>query len=123
MAGLRFAFPVEYVPDIDSAKRFYVDVFGYRVERDHPVFVQLRGADGNAFALAGDQPMEPGKNLELWWEVDDAEAALRELSSKAEIAMPLQQYPFGKVFAVANPAGERCYVLEWATERPSQPVE
>lgn len=122
MTSPRFAFPVEYVPDIESAKRFYVDVFGYEIERDHPAFVQLRDRDGNAFALAADEPMEPESRLELWWEVDNAEEAFKALSAEAEVAMPVQELPFGKVFGVADPAGQRRYLLEWAAERPSQVV-
>src|SRR5205823_11505546 len=31
----RFGFPLEYVPDIHAAKRFFVDVLGLELERDH----------------------------------------------------------------------------------------
>jgi hypothetical protein len=55
--------------------------------------------------------------------VDDAEAALRDLSAKADVAMPLRQLPFGDVLAVKDPAGRPRYVLEWAAQRPSQTVQ
>src|SRR4030095_6583695 len=42
----QFGFALEYVSDIDAAKRFYVDVFGLEVEREHPTFVQFRDAAG-----------------------------------------------------------------------------
>lgn len=119
----RFAFPVEYVTDIDAAKQFYVDTFGYRVERDHPAFVQLRATDGTAYAIATDAPSSEGAKLELYWEVDDVKAAHDELSQKAEISMPLSQLPFGTVFGVKDPAGQPRYLLQWAAERPSQTVE
>ena len=45
-----------------------------------------------------------------------------ELSSKAEILLPLKQMPFGKVFGIKDPAGRPLYLLEFAQERPSQTV-
>jgi len=44
------------------------------------------------------------------------------MSRKAEVAVPLEAKPFGKVFAIRDPAGRPRYILEWAKERPSQPV-
>src|SRR5439155_954567 len=38
----RFGFALEYVSDIDAAKRFFVDVLGLELERDHPTFAQFK---------------------------------------------------------------------------------
>lgn len=35
----RFGFALEYVSDVEAVKRFYVDVLGLEVEREHPTFV------------------------------------------------------------------------------------
>ena len=35
----RFGFVVEYVKEIEAAKRFYVDVLGLKVECEHPGYV------------------------------------------------------------------------------------
>lgn len=35
----RFGFALEYVTDVEAVKRFYVDVLGLEVEREHPTFV------------------------------------------------------------------------------------
>ena len=59
---------------------------------------------------------------ELYWLVDDAEAAFSELSQKAEVSMPMKQMPFGRVFGIKDPAGRPQYILEFARERPSQAV-
>src|SRR5579862_4530469 len=91
----RFGFVVEYVADIEAAKRFYVDVMGLEVERYHPTYVQF-----GTFAIANDQSMTGGRDPELYWLVDDAEEAFRELSQKAEVVAPLKQMAFGKVFSV-----------------------
>ena len=118
----RFGLAVEYVSDMAAAKRFYVDVLGLEIERDSPTFVQFKEQAGANFAIAGDEPLGGLGNLELYWLVDDAEAAYRELAPQAEVSLPLKQLPFGKVFAVKDPDGQPCYLLELAQNRPSQVV-
>lgn len=112
-----FGFVVEYVKDLEAAKRFYTEVLGLSVQRLHPSFVQFE-----TFALASDEPMGGEAAQELYWLVDDAEAAFAELSSKAEVSLPLKQVPFGKVFGVRDPDGRPRYVLELAKNRPSRGV-
>ena len=113
-----FGFIVEYVTDIEAAKRFYVEILGLKVERDSPVYVQF-----DHFALAGDESMSGTRAPEVYWLVDDAEVAFNDLSSKAEVIAPLQQKPFGTVFGIKDPAGQPLYLLEFAQNRPSQPVK
>ena len=113
---------LEYATDIDRTKRFFADVLGLEVDRDHPSFVQFKDKSGAAYAIASDEPMQPGVTPELWWAVADAEAALKDMASKGEISMPLRQMPFGKYFGIKDPAGQMHYVLEFATVRPSQQV-
>jgi len=117
-----FAFPLEYVSDVQSAKRFYTDVLGLEVERDHPTFVQFAAGNGASYAIASDEPMDPSGTTELWWVVPDAQAAYKEMSAKAEVTMPLRTLPFGTCFGIKDPAGQIHYLLEFAAERPSQNV-
>ena len=119
-----FGFALEYVRDVDTAKRFFVEVLGLEVERDHPTFVQFKAGDGARYAIASDEPMDPGAadKPELWWVVDDAEAAYRQISARAEVSMPPRQMPFGTCFGVRDPAGQVHYLLEFAPERPSRQV-
>ena len=119
MTNARFAFALEYVPDVQPVKRFCVEVLGLEVEREAPTFVQFKGA---SFAIASDESMTGSRDPELWWEVDDAETSLRDVSSRAEVSMPLRQMPFGKCFGIKDPAGQPHYLLEFARSRPSQPV-
>jgi catechol 2,3-dioxygenase-like lactoylglutathione lyase family enzyme len=118
----RFVFALEYVSDIESTRRFFVDVLGLEVERDHPTFIQFKARDGAGYAIASDEPLVEGASPELWWQVADAEAAFKEMSSKAEVSLPLRQMPFGTCFGVKDPAGQVHYLLEFADERPSQQV-
>jgi predicted enzyme related to lactoylglutathione lyase len=116
----RFTFPLEYVSDISAAKHFYVDVLGLQIEREASTFVQLRDAAGSHYAIASDESVGGRGGLELYWAVDDAEAALREVAPKAEVVAPLRQLPFGKVFAIKSPDGQSQYLIEFAQSRPSQ---
>ncbi len=113
----KFGFVVEYVTDIEAAQRFYVEVLGFKVERYHPTFIQF-----DHFAIASDESIGGTRAPEVYWLVDNAEAALAALSEKTEISIPLKQMPFGKVFAVKDPVGQLCFLLEFASSRPSQPA-
>lgn len=114
----RFGFVVEYVKDIEAAKSFYVDVLGLEMQRYHPTFVQF-----DKFAIASDQPIGSTGEPELYWLVDDAAAAYRELSQKAEVSTPMAQKPFGKVFAIKDADGRPRYLLELSRDRPSKVVK
>jgi predicted enzyme related to lactoylglutathione lyase len=113
-----FGFALEYVKDVEAAKRFYVDVVGLKVERFHPRFVQFHG-----FAIASDEAMGSGKERELYWLVDDAAEAFVQLSKRSEVTMPVKQMPFGKVFGIKGPAGQPLYVCQLAADRPSQAAD
>ena len=113
-----FGFVLEYVDDIEQGTRFYVDALGLEVDRQHPVFVQFK----DHYAIATDESLGGGREPELYWLVDDAEAAFAELSERGEVSMPLRQLPFGKVFGIKDPAGQVQYLTELAADRPSQRV-
>lgn len=112
-----FGFILEYVTDIEAAKRFYINVMGLEVGRTSPVFVQFKH-----FAIASDEPLGSTSEPEVYWIVEDAHAAFTELSQKAEILLPLKQMPFGKVFGIKDPGGCPLYLIEFAKDRPSQSV-
>ena len=118
----RFGFALEYVTDIEPVKRFYVDVLGIEVLREAPAFVQFKDPAGTSFAIANDESIGGTRETELYWIVDDAEAAFADLSQQASVSVPLKQLPFGKVFGIRDPAGQPLYVVELARNRPSQPV-
>jgi predicted enzyme related to lactoylglutathione lyase len=119
MSTPRFGFALEYVTDIQAVKQFYVDVVGLEVEREAPVFVQFKGH----FAIASDESISGTGETELYWLVDDAEAAFGELSQRAEVSQPLKQTPFGKLFVINDPAGHPIYMVELAADRPSRPPQ
>jgi predicted enzyme related to lactoylglutathione lyase len=113
----RFGFVLEYVADVEVAKQFYTDVLGLEVQRYHPSYVQFEH-----FAVASDESMSGLREPEVYWLVEDADAAFADLSQRAEVSMPVTQMPFGKVFGIKDPAGRPKYLLEFAKDRPSQAV-
>jgi len=105
---------------VEAAKRFFVDVLGLEIERDHPTFVQFKAGDGASYAIASDQPMDPasGGKPELWWVVEDAEAAFREMSASAKVSMPLTQMPLGRASASrTRPARSTMF---WSSPRAAE---
>jgi catechol 2,3-dioxygenase-like lactoylglutathione lyase family enzyme len=118
MIKAKFGFVLEHVKDIEAAKRFYVEVLGLQTERYHPTFVQF-----SHFAIGNDDSMTGTRDPELYWLVDDADAAFAELRGNADVFLPLKQMPFGKVFGIKNPDGRPCFLLELGRDRPSRPVE
>jgi catechol 2,3-dioxygenase-like lactoylglutathione lyase family enzyme len=113
----RFGFVLEYVADIEAARRFYVDELGLAVERSAPTFVQFAN-----FAIASDESMSGTREPEIYWIVEHADAAFGDLSRKAEVSVPIRQMPFGKVFAIKDPEGQPQYFIEFAQDRPSRPA-
>lgn len=117
-----FVFTLEYASDIEAAKRFFVDVLSLEVERDAPTFVQFKDRNGASFAISSGEPIGGAGRQEIYWSVDDANAALRELSKTAEVSVPIRELPFGKVFAIKDPAKQTHFFVEFAQVRPSAPV-
>src|SRR6476661_5147911 len=104
-SGLQFV--VRHVQDIDAARSFYIEKMGLAVEVEQPGFVQFKAPDGAPFAisLASADPVAaalPGgqsEPLELWWYVDDADAAYAELQAKGvETVFSPKDMPFGRAF-------------------------
>ncbi len=114
----KFGFILEYVPDIDTARKYYEDVLGKKVERVSPRWIQFE----DHLAIGSDESLSGSREPEVYWLVEDAEATYRELSQKAEIVMPLESRPFGKVFGIKSPSGRPLYLVEFAKDRPSRPV-
>jgi len=81
----KFGFFLEYVEDIEAAKRFYVEVLHLEVERAAPVFIQF-----NNFAIASDESMSGSREPEVYWVVEDVEAAFAEFAQKVEVIQPIQ---------------------------------
>lgn len=114
--NLRFGFAVTNVKDIAKAKSFYTEVLGLEVQREAPNFIQFEH-----FAIATDNP-DATTPIELYWLVDDAEAARRDLAARGATCSAIEAKPFGKLFTVKDPEGGERFVVEFAASRPSKAV-
>ncbi|HZS88781.1 MAG TPA: VOC family protein [Chloroflexota bacterium] len=107
--GLNFI--LNHVDDIAAARAFYTEKMGFTVETDLPDFVQFAQSGGATYAIARTTPTESG--TELWWFVDDADATHAALAAKGvETVTPPHDEPFGRAFAVKDPAGNILSMLQ-----------
>lgn len=106
IAGLDFV--LLHVPDLEQARTFYTEKLGFAVEDQMPGFLQFKknGEAGAIFALQEDKEFTPHSGVELWWIVDNADATYASLASRhVEIVSQPADEPFGRAFAVKDPAG------------------
>ncbi len=100
------------VSDIDRAKAFYVDQFGFNPDHDHTVsdeirFVQLT-PPGSACSIAigrGIVPGEPGSVKGLQIVVADVEAARAELVDRGATVSEVDDQPWGRFVYLSDPDG------------------
>ncbi|WP_424952183.1 VOC family protein [Deinococcus sp.] len=97
--------------DLDAARSYFTGVLGFAVAQDRPDAVVFTTEGGAAFAvrrpLPGVDTAQPfGVGVSIWLGVPDASAYHGQLTAVgASIVQPLQDGPFGRMFAVATPDG------------------
>ena len=107
------------VTDVDRAKSFYVDQFGFVAEHDIRVseevrFVQLT-PPGSACSIAigkGIVEGEPGSVRGLQMVVADIEAAHADLVARGAEVSDVQDLPWGRFVFFADPDGNK-----WALQQ------
>jgi len=114
ISGLQFV--MLHTDDVAAARAFYADRMGLTVITDSPTFLQFASPTGKGADLAvGLLTPQDGHEPELWWYVDDVDAAHATLVTQgAEIAIPLTAMPFGRFCATKDPAGYTVYLLQLA---------
>ena len=107
------------VTDVDSAKSFYVDKLGFRLDHDHQVNDQLRFVQltppGSACSIVmgiGVTEMAPGSQRGLQVVVDDVEAVRRQLSGRGVTTSEVQVLPWGSFIFFSDPDGN-----SWAVQQ------
>ena len=113
--GLNFV--LAHVPSITEILPFYTEKLGFEIEDQLPGFVQFKQPNGQGatYALSEEGHVEPRSSVELWWYVDDAEATLAQLRAREiPIVEELADQPFGRTLAIADPAGNKIYLLQLA---------
>jgi len=102
------------VSEVDRAKAFYVDQFGFIAEHDNTAgedirFVQLT-PPGSACSIAigtGIVDTEPGSVAGLGLVVADADAAHAELASRGVEVSEVKEFPWGRFVFLSDPEGNR----------------
>jgi predicted enzyme related to lactoylglutathione lyase len=100
------------VTDVDRAKAFYTEQFGFNLDHDHQVtddvrFVQLTPpASACSIAIGtGIVDAEPGSVKGLQLVVDDIEAAYKELHDRGVETTEVQDFPWGRFVFLSDPDG------------------
>jgi predicted enzyme related to lactoylglutathione lyase len=107
-----------HVDDVAAVRPFYTEKLGLAVLDEQPGFVQFARPDGSGASLALTEraaTTKPTQTVELWWYVDDADAAHADLADRGvEIASPPTDMPFGRTFSIHDPAGHTLFLLQLA---------
>ena len=112
--GLNFI--MIHVADVDAAKKFFTEKLELEVETQLPDFVQFKLPGGNGAALAvGKGDTTPDIGTELWWYVENVDAAFKTLEQRGvTVKEPLTDMPFGRTFSIEGPGGYVLYLLQLA---------
>ena len=99
-------FVLLHVEDIAAARAFYTEKIGLTVKSETPNFVQFEADGAATFALSHAVQPTPTTTVELWWQVADVDATHAALVAQhVEITSEPHDLPFGRTFAVKDPAG------------------
>ena len=123
------SFSVFVVGDLDKAKSFYSDHFGFTVAFENEWYLHLFSESGVQIGfMLPDQPSQPevfhasfdGKGVIFSIEVEDAEKAYEEASAKSlDISLELIKEDWGQYhFCVKDPNGLYIDIVE-----PFEPTE
>jgi predicted enzyme related to lactoylglutathione lyase len=106
------------VSDVDRAKAFYVEQFGFAAEHDHDMgdirFVQLT-PPGSACSIAigkGIVDTEPGSVAGLGLVIASADEARAELLARGAQVSEVQEFPWGRFVFLSDPDGNRWSLQE-----------
>ena len=107
------------VSDVDRAKAFYTDQFGFAANHDHRVSDELRFVQltppGSACSISigtGLVEGEPGSIKGLQLVVSDIKEAHRELRARGTETSEIEDYPWGRFVFVTDPDGNRWALQE-----------
>jgi uncharacterized protein len=104
------------VTDMDAAKRFYADAFGWEFTDYAPVYVGIRRGEGEAGGLTLVDEVRTGGPLVILYS-DDLEATLaRVRAAGGRIVLEPFEFPGGRRFQFLDPSGNELAV--WAPAKP-----
>jgi uncharacterized protein len=103
--------------DFAKAVSFYTSVWGWETDTigdtDEFRYLTVRNPDGEGevagvMDASGFLPADQGPHWKIYWEVDDVDASVAKVTSLGgSVETPAQDTPYGRLAAVADPAGAR----------------
>ncbi|TIX86668.1 VOC family protein [Rhizobium sp. P44RR-XXIV] len=120
---MRFVNPIPFVSDIERSKMFYRDIVGLKVLSDFGSFVLFETGfaihDGKALERTvwktSAEMLEPygRRNILLYFEDDDVDAAFERIAPHAELIHPVERQEWGqRVFRFHDPDGHAVEIGE-----------
>ncbi len=108
MTNLALNFILLHVRDIAAERDFYQDTLGLELEGQGPDFVQFQPNGAASLALSADEPVAPQTHVELWWQVEQADALHAALMQRGTtIVSAPKDEPFGRAFSAKDPEGNQ----------------
>jgi predicted enzyme related to lactoylglutathione lyase len=102
------------VPDIDRAKRFFAEAFGWEFHDYGPDYAGIKGGDGEVGGLAKGSPTPSGGPLVVLFS-DDLEKTMAAVKAAGgKIVRETFSFPGGRRFHFADPSGNEMGV--WAED-------
>ncbi len=102
-----------WTPDLEAAKAFYAKVFGYTYEElpgdmTYEMFKLADRGIGGIALIGADQPAEMPAYWNVYFSVPDTDAAVLTASDAgAQVVMPAEDTPYGRMAIVQGPHHEQ----------------
>lgn len=109
----RLEFPILYTRDIEKAKKFYLDVLGFRIDSDSGNFTSLIFNDIKIALNIADKPNKFPGHQAIILKSDDIEKDYENLKSKdVTMELSLVDLGYGKTFIFRDLDGNKIEVIE-----------
>ncbi|MGV2049991.1 VOC family protein [Agrobacterium salinitolerans] len=120
---MRFVNPIPFARDIDRSRAFYRDRLGLKILQDFGSFVLFEGGfaihEGRSLEetvwqiTSGTEEPYGRRNLLLYFEHEDVDAAFRNIAPYVELIHPVQKQAWGqRVFRFYDPDGHAIEIGE-----------
>jgi len=93
------------VTDLEAAKAFYSEAFGWSLVDYGPDYADIQGGGGEMGGLRRDSEVRPGGPLVILYSDDLERSADAVTAAGGTITAPIYSFPGGRRFHFADPSG------------------